>query len=317
MLKTAICNLFGIRYPIIQGGMAHLATAELASAVSNAGGLGVIAAANYDADWLRHQIRTTRSLTRKPFGVNLYLPSEFIQDQVKLVLDEKVPVVITGAGNPEEYVFGFKKAGIKVVPLVSAVDMAKRLERNGVDALVAEGMEAGGHIGESTTMSFVPQVVDAVGIPVVAAGGIADGRGLIAALALGAQGIQMGTRFICSRECTAHPAFKAQILAAGDRSTVITGRMAGDPVRCLANQFSINYIELEKAGATPEELEIIGNGRLHLGIIEGNVEEGSLMAGQISGLIRDIQPVKTIMKEIMTEAEEIANRLCQGFEGGG
>jgi enoyl-[acyl-carrier protein] reductase II len=244
MLKTAICNLFCIRYPIIQGGMAHLATAELASAVSNAGGLGIIAAANYDADWLRQQIHTTRKLTGKPFGVNLYLPSEFIRDQVKLVIEEKVPVVVTGAGNPEEYISRFKKAGIKVMPLVSNVEMAQRLEKSGADAVVAEGMEAGGHIGDTTTMSLVPQVVDSVSIPVVAAGGIADGRGLVAALALGAQGIQMGTRFICSQECAAHPAFEAEILKAGDRSTIITGRTTGDQVRCLANQFSLNYTEL-------------------------------------------------------------------------
>jgi len=297
--------------------MAHLATAELASAVSNAGGLGIIAAANYDADWLRQQIQSIRKLTDKPFGVNLYLPSEFIRDQVNLVIGERVPVVVTGAGNPEEYISRFKKTGLKVMPLVSTVEMAQRLEKSGADAVVAEGMEAGGHIGDTTTMALVPQVVDAVRIPVVAAGGIADGRGLVAALALGAQGIQMGTRFICSQECAAHPDFKAAILKAGDQSTLVTGRTTGDRVRCLANQFSLNYTELEKAGATPEELEIIGRGRLHLGIIEGNIEEGSLMAGQIAGLVKEIKPVKAIIEEIMAQAEKIVDTLCRGFQGGG
>jgi enoyl-[acyl-carrier protein] reductase II len=309
VLKTAICNLFGIRYPIIQGGMAHLATAELASAVSNAGGLGIIAAANYDAEWLRHQIHQALQLTRKPFGVNLLLPSPCLQEQIAVILEEKIPVIATGAGNPGPYLNRFKKAGIKVMSVVGNVELARKVEKCGVDAVVAEGMEAGGHIGNVTTMTLVPQVVDAVNIPVIAAGGIGDGRGMAAALALGAQGIQMGTRFICSQECIAHPDFKNRILKASDSSTVVTGSTTGHPIRCLANKFTTEYSNLEKTQISPEELDHFGWGRLHLGIIEGNLEEGSLMAGQISGLIKEIKPVKVIIDEIVRQAAAVLRGL--------
>jgi enoyl-[acyl-carrier protein] reductase II len=311
MLKSRICDLFGIRFPIIQGAMAHLATAELVSAVSDAGGLGVIAAANYDAQWLRDQIRKTREQTKKPFGVNLYLPSPYIKEQINLVLNEKVSVVVLGAGNPEEYLPLLRKAGLKVMPVISNVNMAKRLEIAGVDALVAEGSEAGGHIGTTGTMTLIPEVTREVGIPVVAAGGIADGRGLAAALALGAEGIQMGTRFICSDECLAHPAFKQKILKSQDGSTVITGTISGDRVRCLANAFTRDFLSLEKAGATLEELEMVSHGRLFKGIVEGDIEEGWLMAGQSCGLIKSIKPAKLIIEETAAEAEKIMTDLCR------
>ncbi|MDP2917213.1 MAG: enoyl-[acyl-carrier-protein] reductase FabK [Dehalococcoidia bacterium] len=309
MLRTAICDLFGIKYPVIQGAMAHLSTAELVSAVSNAGGLGIIAAAGYEPDWVRDQIRLTRQQTDKPFGVNIYIPSPYTGQVVRVVIEEKVPVVATGAGNPGVYMSRFKEAGIKVMPVVSSVALAERLERMGADAIVAEGMEAGGHIGETTTMALVPQVVDAVTIPVVAAGGIADGRGLVVALALGAKGIQMGTRFICSEECNAHLRFKEKILKAGDRDTVVTGQTTGHPVRCLANRLTSELLKMERAGASKEELEQFGKGRFYQGVIEGNVEEGSLMAGQIAGMIKDIKPVKAIIGDIMAQAEEIISGL--------
>ncbi|GAG41394.1 unnamed protein product, partial [marine sediment metagenome] len=235
MLKTAICDLFGIEHPIIQGGMAHVGTAELVSAVSNAGGLGIIGAGFYEPDWVREQIRLTRQQTDKPFGINIQLASPFAEPVIEVVLEEKVAIVATGAGNPEPYLPRFKQAGMKVMPVVAGVALAQRLERAGVDAIVAEGTESGGHVGETTTMVLVPQVVDSVQIPVVAAGGIADGRGLAAALALGAQGAQMGTRFVCSSECVAHPSYKQKVLEAHDRSTVVTRQTIGRPLRTLQN----------------------------------------------------------------------------------
>jgi len=231
MLKTAICDLFGIEHPIIQGGMAHLGTAELVSAVSNAGGLGIIGAGFYEPDWVRQQIHLTRQQTSQPFGLNIPLTSPFVEPVVEIVLEEKVAIVATGAGNPEIYIPRFKQAGIKVMTVVASVALAKRLEQAGADAIVAEGTESGGHIGETTTMVLVPQVVDSVQIPVVAAGGIGDGRGLAAALALGAQGAQIGTRFVCSQECIAHPRYKQKILEAHDRSTVVTRQTMGRPLR--------------------------------------------------------------------------------------
>ena len=305
MLKTAICALLNIRYPIIQGGMAYIATAELASAVSNAGGLGVIGAAHYKPDELRQQIRLTRELTDKPFAVNIVMLSPFIEEAVKVVLEEKVSVVTTGAGNPGIYMSRFKEAGIKVMPLVASVALARRLERAGADAVVAEGTESGGHIGETTTLALVPQVVDSVKIPVVAAGGIADGRGLAAALALGAQGVQMGTRFVCSEECIAHHRYKEQILEAHDRATVVTGQTMGDPMRSLLNDMTRRFLELEKNGATVEELDLLGRGSVYLGLIEGDVDDGSLLSGQIAGLIKEIKPVKSIIDDTIAEAEAI------------
>jgi len=305
MLQTAICRLFGIKYPIIQGGMAYLGTAELVSAVSNAGGLGIIGAGNSEPDWVRQQVRLTRQLTDKSFGVNILLVSPFAEQVVNVVLEEKVAVVTTGAGNPGPYIPRFKQAGIKVMPVLASVALAKRLERGGVDAVVAEGMESGGHIGETTTMVLVPQVVDSVQIPVVAAGGIADGRGLVAALALGAQGVQIGTRFVCSEECVAHLRYKEKILQAHDRSTVASGQTTGHPLRCLQNRLTRQFEEMEKAGASKEELESFGTARYYQGVIEGDLDEGSLIAGQIAGLIKEIKPVRVIIDEVMAEAEAI------------
>jgi len=309
MLKTAICDLFGIEYPIIQGGMAHVATAELVSAVSNAGGLGIIGTGRAEPDWVREQIRLTRQWTNKPFGVNILLISPFAEQVIEVVLEEKVSVVTTGAGNPGIYIPRFKQAGVKVMPVVASVALAVRLERAGVDAIVAEGMESGGEVGETTTMALVPQVVDSVQIPVVAAGGIGDGRGLAAALALGAQGVQMGTRFVCSDECIAHPRYKEKLLKARDRSTVVTGQSTGYPLRCLQNRLTRQFSELEKAGASKEELDLLGRGRVYEGLIEGNLEEGSLLSGQIAGLINEIKPVKSIIEEMVAEAETVIAQL--------
>jgi len=309
LLRTSLCELLGIEYPIIQGGMAWLGTCELVSAVSNAGGLGVIGSGNLPGSWLREQIRATKERTDKPFGVNIMLLSPYIEECLEVVLEERVEVVTTGAGNPGVYVPRLKGAGIKVMPVVSSVALAKRLERLGVDAVIAEGMESGGHVGEITTMALVPQVVDAVSIPVVAAGGIGDGRGLAAALALGAQGVQMGTKFICSEECIAHPRFKQKILQARDRSTVVTGYSIGHPVRCLENRFTREFLALERSGASAEELNHFGTGRMYLGVIEGDVDGGSLMAGQVAGLVKEIKSVKAIIEEIIAEAEEVIARM--------
>lgn len=305
MLKTAICDLIGIRHPIIQGGMAHVGTAELVSAVSEAGGLGIIGAGHYEPDWVRRQIHLTRERTDRPFGVNIPLTSPFAQQIVELVRHEKVAIVATGAGNPEAFIPSLKQAGTKVMPVVATVSRAKRLEQAGADAIVAEGMESGGHVGETTTMALVPQIVDSVHIPVVAAGGIADGRGLVAALALGAQGIQMGTRFVCSQECIAHPRYKQKILEADDRSTVVTRQTMGRPLRTLQNKLTEQFAALEKAGVPKEDLELFDQGRMYLGLIEGDIEEGSLLAGQIAGLIKESKPVRVIIEEIVAEAEAI------------
>jgi len=315
MLRTVICDLFGIKYPIIQGGMAHLGTAELASAVSNAGGLGIIGAANYEPDWVRQQIRLTQQRTSKPFGVNIIMKSPFIEQVIEVVLEEEVAIVTTGAGNPGIYMSKFKQAGIKVMPVVASVALAKQLERAGAAAIVAEGMESGGYIGETTTMALVPQVVDSVQIPVVAAGGIGDGRGLAAVLALGAQGVQVGTRFICSDECIAHPKYKEKVLEASDRATVVTGRSMRRPLRCLQNRLTRQFGAIEKAGASPEELDLFGRGRVYMGAIEGDVEDGLLLSGQIAGLVKEVKPVKAIIDEIATEAEAIIAGLesfCSG-----
>ena len=309
MLKTDICDLFGIEYPIIQGGMAHVATAELAAAVSNAGGLGIVGAGACEPDWLREQIHLTRQQTDRPFGVNILLISPFAEQVIDVVLEEEVAVVTTGAGNPGPYIPRFKEAGIKVMPVVASVALARRLERAGVDAFVAEGMESGGEIGQITTMALVPQVVDSVKLPVVAAGGFADGRGLVAALALGAQGIQMGTRFVCSEECIAHPDYKQAILDASDRSTVISGQITGYPMRSLENKLTREFLEKEKSGVSIEEIMEFGVGKVRLGLIEGDLEGGTLLAGQISGMIKDVKPVKAIIEEIVAEAEAIITRL--------
>jgi enoyl-[acyl-carrier protein] reductase II len=308
MLKTDICNLFGIKFPIIQGGMAHLATAELASAVSNAGGLGLIAAANYDANWLRNQIRLTRNLTTFPFGVNLFLSSPLIKEQIKVVLDEQVKIVVTGAGDPRSYISRFKEPGIKVMPVISNLRMAESVYIAGADAIVAEGLEAGGHIGYETLFSLLSAIPHAFPIPVIAAGGVIDGRGLVASLALGAQGVQMGTRFIFSDESKAHPLFK-NIVLNPSTDTIVIGTMIGRPIRCIRNRFSLSYVELEKAKASREELEKFIEGKLYAGVIEGDLDEGLLMCGQSIGRIKDIKPAKEIVLDIINQAQQILNQL--------
>jgi enoyl-[acyl-carrier protein] reductase II len=296
--------------------MAWLGTTELVSAVSNAGGLGIIGSGDAPADWLRNQIRTTREKTNKPFGVNILMMSPSVKDNLQIIIEEGVKIVTFGGGNPGTYIPALKEAGVKVMPVVSSVALARRLERFGIDAVIAEGMESGGHVGDTATMALVPQVVQNVKVPVIAAGGIADGHGLAAALALGAQGVQMGTRFVCSEECIAHPSFKERILQAQDRATVVTGESTGHPVRCLENRLTREFRAMEKAGASIEKLEEFGRGKLSLGVIQGNIEEGSLMAGQIAGLIKDIKPVKAIIEDIMAEAEKVMEGLGK-FESKG
>ena len=305
--NNVICNLLGIKYPIFQGGMAWIGTAELASAVSNAGGLGIIGAGHMPPDALRNEIRKTKERTDKPFGVNVMLMSPFVKEVMEVVIDEKIPVVTTGAGNPGEYVPALKEIGSKVIPVVASVALAKRLVRVGADALIAEGTESGGHIGEIATMPLVPQVVDAVEVPVIAAGGIADSRGLAAAFALGAHAVQMGSRFVLSEECIAHPNYKNLVLKAKDRSTVVTGRSLGHPARVIANKLTRTYQEMEANGASAEELEQLGVGSLHRATHEGDVDNGSVMIGQISGMLEDIKPVKQII-------EDIVNGLPQAVE---
>lgn len=279
--------------------MAWIGTSELASAVSNAGGLGLIGAGHMPPDALRNEIRKTKSFTNKPFGVNIMLMSPFVKEVMAVVIDERVPVVTTGAGNPGEYIPALKEIGSKVIPVVASVALAKRLARTGVDAVIAEGMESGGHIGEITTMALLPQIVDAVDIPVIAAGGIGDSRGIVAAFAMGAQGVQMGSRFVLSRECIAHENYKKAVLKAKDRSTVVTGISTGHPVRVLSNKLTREYTEKEKGGATVEELEQLGAGKLQLATHKGDVDNGSVMIGQISGLLLDIKSVEEIMQGLV------------------
>ena len=309
-LKTDICDLFGIKHPILQGGMAWLGTAELVAAVSAAGGLGIIGTGSAPPDWVRDQIRQVRARTDRPFGVNVMLMSPFADGVIEVVLEERVPVVTTGAGSPGTWMTRAKAIGIRVVPVVASVALARRLERGGADAVIAEGMESGGHIGEVTTMCLVPQVVDAVRIPVIAAGGIADGRGLVAALALGAKGVQLGTRFVCAEECIAHPKFKQKIVQARERATTTTGHNTGHPVRVLENRLARQFAALEKSGILSAELDDLGVGKLRLGVIEGDMDNGSLMAGQIAGLINDIKPAKDIIDDMIAEAEALLGQMA-------
>ena len=316
MFKTDICDLFGIEYPIIQGGMAHLATVELAAAVSNAGGLGVVGGGAPEPEWVREQIRLTKQKTDKPFGANIVLVAPKVEEIIAVILEEKVAVVTIGAGNPGPYISRFKEAGIMVMPVVASVALARRLQRAGADAFVAEGMESGGEVGQITTIALVPQVVDAVKVPVVAAGGFADGRGLAAALALGAQGIQMGTRFICSEECIAHPNCKKAIIDASDRSTVLSGQSTGYPLRALENKFTREFMDKESTDITIEELFQLGTGKIRQGMIDGDIEGGTLLAGQISGMIKEIKPVKAIIEEMVVEAKTIITQLNNSTKGG-
>ena len=291
--NNPICQMLGIKYPIFQGGMAWIGTAELASAVSNAGGLGLIGAGHMPPDALRNEIHKAKGWTDKPFGVNVMLMSPFVKEVMQVILEERVPVITTGAGNPGEYVPALKEIGSKVIPVVASVALARRLVRTGVDAVIAEGTESGGHIGEITTMALLPQVVDAVDVPVIGAGGIGDSRGMAAAFALGAKAIQMGSRFVLSEECIAHPNYKNAVLKAKDRSTVVTGRV-------LQNKLSRKYEEMEAAGASNEELEQLGVGSLRRATHDGDVDNGSVMIGEISGMLADIKPVKQIIEDIVS-----------------
>ncbi len=288
--------------------MAWVATGELAAAVSEAGGLGIIGAGNAPPAIVAQEIKKVRTLTNKPFGVNVMLLSPFAAEVMALILREEVPVVTTGAGNPGKYLPDLKKKGIKVIPVVSSVALAKRLEKQGVDALIAEGNEAGGHIGELTTMVLVPQIVDAVALPVIAAGGIADARGFAAALLLGAQGVQLGTRFVCAGECTAHENYKQAIIAAQDRDTVVTGRSTGHPVRVIRNKLTREYEAKEKEGASIKELEKLGEGKLAAAVIRGDTAHGSVMAGQAAGLVTKIATAASIIKELVEGAEMLLGR---------
>jgi len=304
MFPIKICDLLQIEYPILQGGMSWVATAELAAAVSEAGGLGIIGAGNAPGEVVRQQIIKAKGLTNKPFGVNVYYLSPFVEEVIEVILEEGVSVITTGAGNPGKHIPQLKEKGIKVIPVVSSVALAKRMERTGADALIAEGMECGGHTGELTTMVLLPQVVDAVKIPVLAAGGVADGRQLAAVLCLGAQGVQMGTRFICATECIAHENYKLAVLKAKDRETVQTG-YNGHYVRVLKNKLTQEYKRLIKEGVSDEELEKLGVGRLRAAVVDGDTEMGSLMAGQVAAMVQKIQPSQEIIEEIMTEAIKV------------
>lgn len=304
-MKTEITRMLGIQYPIVQGGMAWVAEHHLAAAVSEAGGLGLIGAANAPADWVREQIRAAKKLTDKPFGVNIMLMSPYAEEVARVVAEEGVSVVTTGAGNPEKYMEMWKKAGIRVIPVVASVALAKRLERCGVDALVAEGTESGGHIGELTTMVLVPQVVDAVSIPVIAAGGIADGRGVAAAFMLGASGCQLGTRFVATREAVVHEKYKECILKAKDIDTKVTGRSTGHPVRCLRNQMTREYLKLEAQGVDFEKLEMMTVGGLKRAVVDGDVETGNVMAGQSAGLVKEILTCKEVVEKLVSEADAL------------
>ena len=307
--ENPICKLLNIKYPIFQGGMAWIGTAELASAVSNAGGLGIIGAGHMPPDILRAEIQKAKKWTDKPFGVNIMLMSPFVKEVMQVVVDERVAVVTTGAGNPAEYLPSLKEVGTKVIPVVASVALAKRLVRSGVDAVIAEGTESGGHIGDITTMALVPQVVDAVDVPVIAAGGIGDSRGITAAIALGASGVQMGTRFVVSEECIAHENYKNLVLKAKDRSTVVTGRSTGHPVRVLSNKMTREYAELEAKQTPVEELEKFGAGRLNLATHKGDVENGSVMIGQISGMLDEIKPVAVIIEELVSGLAAVRDRV--------
>ncbi|MHB8985172.1 MAG: enoyl-[acyl-carrier-protein] reductase FabK [Eubacteriales bacterium] len=311
MIRTALCDLLGIKYPIIQGGMAWVSTAELAAAVSEAGGLGVLGSGAAPAEWLEEQIKRARSLTDKPFGVNVMLRSPFVEEVMAVLLKEPVAVVTTGAGNPGKYVPALRELGTRVIPVVSSTALARRLARGGVDALIAEGMESGGHIGELTTITLVPQVVDAVDIPVIAAGGFFDGRGLVAALALGAVGVQMGTRFMCASESTIHPRVKHFVIKARERDTTVTGASTGHPVRSLRNKLSKLYEEMERNGASSEEMERLGVGSLRLAMVDGDVEDGTVMAGQVASMVQKVQPAGEIINEIVTGAARLIGGLSQ------
>ena len=307
-MKTRVTELLGIEYPVIQGGMAWVAEHKLAAAVADAGGLGLIGAASAPPEVVREEIRKAKELTDKPFGVNVMLLNPNAEEVAKIVVEEGIKVVTTGAGSPEKYMKEWKEAGVKVIPVVASVALARRMERCGADAVVAEGTESGGHIGETTTMALVPQVVDAVQIPVIAAGGIGDGRGIAAAFMLGAQAVQMGTRFVATVECNVHDNYKQTVIKAKDIDTRVTGRTTGHPVRALRNQMTKEYLEKEAAGAGFEELEGLTLGGLRKAVVEGDVKTGSVMSGQIAGMVKDVPTCKELMERLISETEEAIRR---------
>lgn len=304
-MKTRITELLGIEYPVIQGGMAWVAEYHLAAAVSEAGGLGIIGAGGAPASFVREQIQKAKELTKKPFGVNVMLMNPEADEIAKVIVEEGVSVVTTGAGNPGKYMAMWKEAGIKVIPVVASVGLARMMERSGADAVVAEGTESGGHIGSATTMTLVPQVVDAVEIPVIAAGGIADGRGFAAAMMLGADAVQMGTRFLVAKECTVHDNYKQKVIAAKDIDSAVTGMSNGHPVRQIRNKLTRDYLQLEKEGASLEEMEKLTLGSLRKAVVEGDVVTGTIMAGQIAGMVSKEQTCAEMIDEIMQEAEKL------------
>ncbi len=306
-----IRDIIKTKYPIIQGGMANIATGEFAAAISNAGGLGLIAAGGMKPEELRENIDRARQLTDQPFGVNIMLLHPQVDELMEIVIEKKVPVVTTGAGNPGKYISALKEAGVKVMPVVASVALAQRMERLGVDAVIAEGTESGGHVGEMTTMALVPQVVDGVSIPVVAAGGIASGRQMLAAYALGACGVQVGTCLLVSEECPVHQNYKQAVLDASDSDTIVTGRIGGTPVRVLKNRMAREYVRQERAGASKEELEIYTLGSLRKAVFDGNVKEGSLMAGQVAGQLHEIRPAAAILEELYTSFCELKKDLAK------
>ncbi len=307
MIKTPVCELLGIDYPIFQGGMAWIADGRLAAAVSNGGGLGIISAMNAGPDYLRDQIKIARELTDKPFGVNIMLMSPFAEEVSRVVAESKVDVVTTGAGNPSKYMALWKDAGVKVIPVVASVALAKLMTRAGASAIIAEGGESGGHVGETTTLVLVPQVVDATDLPVIAAGGIADGRGVAACFMLGAQGVQLGTRFLVADECSVHDNYKDKIIKANDIATIATGKRLGHPVRCLKTPFSRAFFKAEYTDISDEDLEQMGAGALRLAAVEGDTEKGSFLAGQVAGMVNKRQPAAEMIREIFIEAEQVLN----------
>lgn len=311
MIKSEICEMLGIKYPVFQGGMAWIADGKLAAAVSEGGGLGIIAAGNAPGDYVRKQIRIAKSLTDKPIGVNIMLLSPFADEVAQIVIEERAEVVTTGAGNPSKYMASWKEAGILVIPVIASVALAKLMTRLGASALIAEGGESGGHVGELTTMVLVPQICDATKLPVIAAGGIADGRGVAAAFMLGACGVQMGTRFLSAEECSIHPTYKEKIIKASDLCTMVTGKRLGHPVRSLRTQFAREYAKAEYGGMPDKDLEELGTGALRLAVQEGDMKKGCFLSGQIAAMVKQEQPAAEIIKEVMEEAEPVLLRASQ------